>query len=41
MPEMPGMPYMDYIGKGKLVGDKYKMLIQFLYEWNMAIPTKV
>lgn len=29
MPEMPGMPYMEYIGKGKLVGDKFKMLINF------------
>ncbi len=24
MPEMPGMPYMEYIANGKLDGDKYK-----------------
>lgn len=29
MPEMPGMPYMEFKDKGKLVGDKYKMLINF------------
>lgn len=29
MPEMPGMPYMEFKNKGKLVGDKYKMLINF------------
>ena len=29
MPEMPGMPYMEYIGKAKLVDGKYKMLINF------------
>ena len=29
MPEMPGMPYMEYVGKGKLQGDKFKMLINF------------
>lgn len=27
MPEMPGMPYMEYVGKAKLVDGKYKMLI--------------
>ncbi len=29
MPEMPGMPYMEYKDKGKLVEDKYKMMINF------------
>jgi hypothetical protein len=29
MPEMPGMPYMDFIGDGKLSGDKYKTMINF------------
>ena len=29
MPEMPGMPYMEYKAKGKLVDDKYKMMINF------------
>ena len=29
MPEMPGMPYMEYEGKGKLEGDKFKLLINF------------
>ena len=27
MPEMPGMPYMEYVGKAKLIDGKYKMLI--------------
>lgn len=27
MPEMPGMPYMEYVGKAKLVDGKYKMSI--------------
>lgn len=29
MPEMPGMPYMEYKDKAKLVDGKYKMLINF------------
>lgn len=29
MPEMPGMPYMDYIGDGKLQGNAYKTMINF------------
>lgn len=29
MPEMPGMPYMEYKAKAKLVGDKYKMMLNF------------
>ncbi|WP_321469345.1 FixH family protein [Halarcobacter sp.] len=27
MPEMPGMPYMEYIGKAKLIDGKYKLQI--------------
>lgn len=29
MPEMPGMPRMEYIGKGKIIDKKYKMSINF------------
>ena len=29
MPEMPGMPYMDYKAKAKLVDGEYKMMINF------------
>ncbi|WP_419763581.1 MAG: FixH family protein [Arcobacter sp.] len=29
MPEMPGMPYMEYEGKGKLVDGKYLVKINF------------
>lgn len=29
MPEMPGMPYMEYEDKGKLVDGKYKVNINF------------
>ena len=29
MPEMPGMPYMDYKAKAKLVGDTYKTNVNF------------
>ena len=29
MPEMPGMPYMEYEDKAKLVDGKYKMMINF------------
>ena len=29
MPEMPGMPYMDYKAKAKLVDGKYKMTVNF------------
>lgn len=29
MPEMPGMPYMEFKSKAKLVGDQYKMLVNF------------
>ncbi|WP_321313596.1 FixH family protein [Halarcobacter sp.] len=27
MPEMPGMPYMEYVGKAKLIDGKYKLQI--------------
>lgn len=29
MPEMPGMPYMEYKTKAKLVDGKYKMMVNF------------
>jgi hypothetical protein len=29
MPEMPGMPYMEYEDNAKLVNGKYKMMINF------------
>ena len=29
MPEMPGMPYMEYKDKAKLIDGKYKMSINF------------
>ena len=29
MPEMPGMPYMDYKAKAKLIDGEYKMMINF------------
>ncbi len=29
MPEMPGMPYMEYKAKGKMIDGKYKMTINF------------
>lgn len=29
MPEMPGMPYMEYVGKAKLVDKKYLFKINF------------
>lgn len=29
MPEMPGMPYMEYTGNGKLIDNKYKIEINF------------
>ena len=29
MPEMPGMPYMEYKSKAKLVDGKYKMMVNF------------
>ena len=29
MPEMPGMPYMEYKAKAKIVDGKYKMMVNF------------
>ena len=29
MPEMPGMPYMEYKAKAKLIDGKYKMMVNF------------
>lgn len=29
MPEMPGMPYMEYIGNGKKHGEMYKTMVNF------------
>ena len=29
MPEMPGMPYMEYKAKAKLIEGKYKMMVNF------------
>lgn len=44
MPEMPGMPYMEFKNKGKLVGDKYKMLINFsmggTWQYQLQFKTK-
>jgi hypothetical protein len=44
MPEMPGMPYMEYKDKGKLVGDKYKMMINFsmggTWQYQLKFKTK-
>lgn len=44
MPEMPGMPYMEYKDKAKLVGDKYKMMINFsmggTWQYQLKFKTK-
>ena len=44
MPEMPGMPYMEFKDKGKLVGNKYKMLINFsmggTWQYHLQFKTK-
>ena len=29
MPEMPGMPYMEYKAKAKVIDGKYKMMVNF------------
>ena len=29
MPEMPGMPYMEYKAKAKFIDSKYKMMVNF------------
>ena len=43
MPEMPGMPYMDYIGNGTLNGDVYKTMINFSMggTWQYHIQFKI
>jgi len=42
MPEMPGMPYMEYKGKAKLVGDTYKVMVNFAMSgtWQYHIKFK-
>lgn len=42
MPEMPGMPYMEHEGEGSLVGDKYKMTINFCMNgtWQYQLKFK-
>lgn len=44
MPEMPGMPYMEYEGKGQLVDGKYKLLINFsmngTWQYHLLFKTK-
>jgi len=42
MPEMPGMPYMEYKGKAKLVGDTYKVMVNFAMSgtWQYQIKFK-
>lgn len=44
MPEMPGMPYMDYKDKAKLVNGKYKMMINFsmggTWQYHLKFKTK-
>lgn len=43
MPEMPGMPYMEYIGNGNLNGDKYDTMINFSMggTWQYQIQFKL
>lgn len=44
MPEMPGMPYMEYEAKGELVDGKYKLLINFsmngTWQYHLLFKTK-
>ena len=42
MPEMPGMPYMDYKAKAKLVGDTYNTTVNFSMSgtWQYQIKFK-
>jgi len=44
MPEMPGMPYMEYKDKGKLSGDKYNLMINFsmggTWQYHIKFKTK-
>jgi len=43
MPEMPGMPYMDYIGNATLDGDTYKTMINFSMggTWQYQVQFKL
>lgn len=43
MPEMPGMPYMEYVGMGKLDGDSYKTMINFSMggTWQYHVMFKI
>lgn len=43
MPEMPGMPYMEYIGMGKLDGESYKTMINFSMggTWQYHVMFKI
>jgi hypothetical protein len=44
MPEMPGMPYMEFKDKAKLVNGKYKMMINFsmggTWQYHLKFKTK-
>jgi hypothetical protein len=44
MPEMPGMPYMEYKAKAKLIDGKYKMNINFsmngTWQYQLRFKTK-
>ncbi len=43
MPQMPGMPYMEFIGIGKLDGDKYITMVNFgmAGTWQYQILFKI
>ncbi|RXJ86042.1 FixH family protein [Arcobacter sp. CECT 8985] len=42
MPKMPGMPYMEFEDKAKLVGDKYKLDVNFSMggTWQYQLKVK-
>ncbi len=44
MPEMPGMPYMEYKDKAKFINGKYKMMINFpmsgTWQYQLKFKTK-
>lgn len=44
MPEMPGMPYMEYKTKAKLIDGEYKMMINFsmggTWQYQLKFKTK-
>jgi len=44
MPEMPGMPYMEYKAKAKFVDGKFKMLVNFpmggTWQFHLMFKTK-